>query len=109
MKNYVQAGDMLTVTAPASVSAGQLIRIQGLVGVAANHTANGAAAVMKTEGVFDLAKGTGASTSLAVGDLVYVSATAANVSSSATSNALVGTVVAAAANADTTVRVKLTG
>ena len=107
MRNYVQPGDMLTVAAPASVSSGQLVRIQGLVGVASGHAANGAAVVIKTEGVFDLAKGTGASTSLAVGDLVYVSATGANVSSSATSNALVGTVVAAAANADTTVRVKL--
>jgi predicted RecA/RadA family phage recombinase len=108
MRNYVYTGDAIEVTAPATVSAGQLVKLgTALMGVACADAASAAAVVIARRGVFDLSKANGSSTSLAVGDLVYVSATAANVTTSASSNTLVGTVIAAASNTDTTVRVAL--
>lgn len=105
MKTYVQPGDVIDMTPAANVAAGALIRAGNLVGVAVADIASGVEGAARRSGVVDVPKVSGNSTSMAVGDLVYVSQTNAGVTSSSTSNALVGTVVRAAANADTTVRV----
>jgi len=106
MKNFVQRGDALAVTAPSGgVVSGQPVLIGSLFGVAAYSAAAGAPAEIVTLGVFDLPKA--ASVTFAVGDKVYFDATANNLTSVTTSNTYVGVATAAAASSDATVRVRL--
>ena len=51
MKNYIQPGDMLTVTAPANVASGAGVLIGSIFGVAANAALSGASMEMAVEGV----------------------------------------------------------
>lgn len=106
--NYVQDGDRILVTAPSGgVVRGKVVVISNLYGVALDNAVSGANVVLKTNGVFDVTKISGASTSFAVGANVHWDTTNAQATVSATSNTKVGVAVAAAANADTTVRVLL--
>ena len=56
MKNFVQPGKTVTVTAPAIVTSGQLVVVGSLVGVAACDAASGADVEIAAEGVFTLPK-----------------------------------------------------
>lgn len=56
MKNYVQKGENLTLTAPYAVASGAGVKIGSIFGCAAGAAANGATVDVVTEGVFDLAK-----------------------------------------------------
>jgi len=56
MKNYIQPGETVTVTAPADVTSGTLVVVGSLVGVAAFDAASGADVEVDTEGVFSLPK-----------------------------------------------------
>lgn len=56
MKNYIQPGKTVTVTAPATVTSGQLVVVGSLIGVAAYDAAPGAEVEIDTEGVFTLPK-----------------------------------------------------
>jgi predicted RecA/RadA family phage recombinase len=56
MKNYIQTGDTLTVTAPADVSSGDLVVVGSIIGVAAYDAASGADVEVDTDGVFELPK-----------------------------------------------------
>ena len=57
MKNFVQPGDVISVTAPASASAGAGVLVGSIFGVAVNTALSGAAVEIATRGVFDLTKG----------------------------------------------------
>lgn len=106
MKNYINSGDAVSVTAAANVAAGKVVVVGlNLFGVALTSAATNETVALQTRGLFDLDKTTGASTSFAAGALVYWDATNALCTVSATSNTKVGCAVQAAANADTTVRV----
>jgi len=108
MKNYVSPGELVPIVAPATVAAGRPVQVATVfLGIAQEAADNGAEMVVARKGMFDLAKATGASTSVALGALVYSSGSNAVVSTSATSNALVGICMRAASNTDTTVRVAL--
>jgi predicted RecA/RadA family phage recombinase len=107
MKNYVQPGDTLTVTAPYALTSGDGCKVgAALFGVAANDALiNATDAEIKTEGVFDLPNGTGV---IAAGALVYWDDGDKDVTTTAGGNLLIGVAVVAAASGDATVRVKLT-
>jgi predicted RecA/RadA family phage recombinase len=60
MKNFVQSGRMLTLTAPSGgVSSGAGVLSGSIFGVAAFDAAEGAEVEVATEGVFELPKTTG--------------------------------------------------
>lgn len=109
MKNYVQAGKTLTLTAPYAVSSGGGALVGSIFGVAAGDVANGAEGEFQVEGVFDLDRTTGASTAWSVGDLIYWDNTAKKTTKTLTGNKLIGVAVKAAADGDATGRVRLNG
>jgi predicted RecA/RadA family phage recombinase len=106
VKNFVQPGQYgLTVTAPAGgVTAGQLVIVKALVGVAATTAAAGAQVEIATEGVYDLAKN--APDTFNPGDVAKVAVGSNIVAVAGTLG--IGWVTQAAASGATTVRVKLT-
>ena len=106
MKNYIQEGDTLVVTAPAGgVTSGQLVLAGTTPGVAQNDAAASAEVVLRTEGVFELPKVAG--TAIGVGVKVYYDAIAKNITLTSAGNTPVGNAWADAAAADTTVKVSL--
>jgi predicted RecA/RadA family phage recombinase len=96
MKNFVQAGDAIDITAPAALTAGQGLLLGDIFGVVAADAASGAPAVLNTEGVFTLRKATG---TINAGVRVYWDDTAKRVTTTATSNRCIGWHVGLAANA----------
>lgn len=108
MKNYVQPGDTVTVTAPYALQPGDGALVGVLFGVACGAYANGAVdAELRTEGVFDL---TALSTDTASGTAfvaAYWDNTNKRITVSSAGNTKVGVIVAAKANGATTARVRL--
>ena len=107
MKNYVDSGDTVTVTAPAAVASGEGILIGSMFGVAQNAAESGASLVIVTKGVFDLTKV--GSQAWTVGVKVYWDAGNKRCTTVATSNTLIGVATeAVGSGADaTTGRVRL--
>lgn len=109
MRNYVQAGDNITVTAAAAATSGQGVLVGNLFGIAAGDAAIGEALDLVTVGVFAMPK---VSTDvLAVGDAVYWDDTAKLVTADDASgaNAEIGLAVTAAGNPSGSVNVRLNG
>ncbi len=107
MKNFIQKGDVVTLVAPYNVLSGQGVLVGKLFGVATNDAANGMAVEVKLNGVVDLAAlntDTGS-----VGTPLYWDNTAKRLTTVATNNTLVGCLLAAKGNGDTTARVRLNG
>ena len=74
MKNFIYAGDVCTLTAPAAVTSGSGVLFGSLFGVAQKDLASGEDGPFLVEGVIDLPKlGTQA---WALGDAVYWNGTA---------------------------------
>lgn len=111
MKNYIQPGDTLTITnsSGAVVLSGRGILIGATVAIAAGDIANGATGSAMVRGVFSHAKGTAAGSGGAQGANVYWDNAAKNFTAVATGNTLAGYFARAAADADTSCEVKLTG
>ena len=108
MKNFVQHGDMVTITASAAIKSGALVRVNSLVGVAAQDGASGDKVEIKTAGVFDLPKTSAQAWS--VGNPIYaISGTGVLTNVPGTGNYLVGVAVADAANPSAVGRVRLNG
>lgn len=106
MKNQVQDGDVITVTAPYTVTSGQGCQVgAALFGIASGDAASGATLELQVEGVYDV---TALSTdTAAVGDLLYWDNTNKRLTTTATNNLKVGVAVAAKAAAATTARILL--
>lgn len=68
MKNYVQPGNVLTLTMPYDRTSGQAVLVGDTFGVATATAASGAACEVITDGVFDLTKV--GSQAWSVGDIV---------------------------------------
>lgn len=103
MKNYVQKGKTLTITAPAAVASGQLVVVGSIVGVAAFDAGLGADVEVVTQGVFELPK---ISTDvIAQGDKLYWDAGQSKLTKTAGtgSKPMVGVATAEAGNGVTTV------
>lgn len=107
MRNFVQPGHAVTVTAPRNVVSGEGVLIDRLFGVAGTDAASGADLVLHCEGVYDLPKST--SQAFTLGSRVYWDATAEQCTSTSESNFLVGVCVEAAGSAAPELRVRLSG
>ena len=104
--NYIQEGDVLTLTPGAAVVAGVGYQFgTGLFGIAINDVASGAAGAFAIEGVWEIAKTS--ALAIAVGDRVFWDATNKVVNKTSTAQQCVGIAVEAAANPSATVKVKL--
>ena len=105
---FVHDGHAIDYTPGSAVAAGDVI-VQGeLVGVTRSPIAAGALGSLAVDGVFDFAKATGGGTAISSGANVYWDDTNNVATTTATGNKLIGKCVRAAADADTTVRVRMT-
>ena len=95
MKNYVQPGNAITLTAPYAVSSGEGLLVGSIFGVAAGTAALGETVEAALTGVYDLKKV--ASQAWAAGDKVYWDNTAKEATKITTSNTLIGVAVVAVA------------
>jgi predicted RecA/RadA family phage recombinase len=69
MKNYVDTGKTVTVTAPAEVESGDIVEVGALCGVAVNPAESGADVVINTTGIYTLPKD---SSDIKAGDVLVV-------------------------------------
>lgn len=108
MKNFIQTGDVVPVTAPAGgVVSGNGVIIGSLFGVADHSAAEGAPVQLATRGVFDLPKTSAQAWTL--GAKVYWDAGNGVATTTASGNSLIGVALAAAANPSAVGSVRLNG
>ena len=69
MKNFVQAGSAITITAPGAIASGSGVLIGSLFGVASGSASVGEDVVINTTGVYELPKES--TDAISVGDVVY--------------------------------------
>lgn len=110
MKNFIQAGDTVTVAAPAAVVSGDFVQVGRVRGIAVTSAASGALVELKTTGVFDIPK-TASEAFATVGLPVYCVLSGDGVktvtTASGTSNVLVGINLATSGAVTGSLRVKL--
>ena len=109
MKNYVQPGNTITLTAPYAVAAGDGLLVGSIFGVASGTAALGESVETALTGVFDITKiGSQAWTA---GARIYWDDTNKRATNVATSNTLIGVATEAVAGGagDTIGRVRLNG
>lgn len=104
MKNLVQEGDILELTAPYVRSSGEGALVGSLFGVALVDVASGSTANFALKGVFDLTK---AAEAVTEGQAIYWDNTNKVVTVTATANTLIGAATRAAAIGDATARVRI--
>lgn len=106
---FVQDGDRIDYTPASAVAAGAVVVQADLVGVAKTPIAANAAGALAVTGVFEVPKATGTGSAIAAGATVYwdVADQQAKTDSESGANKLLGKTVKAAADADATVRVRL--
>ena len=109
MKNYIQEGDILPLTAPYAVSSGGGVLVGATFGVAVNDVANGAVGAFRVEGVFSLPKSTAASSGGSQGARAYWIAASKVVTAASSGNTLIGVFAKTCADADATAEVRLNG
>lgn len=108
MKNFIQNGIMISVTAPAGgVTSGQGVIAGNIFGIAAKTAAEGESVEIATTGVYDLPKAPSAV--IAFGARVSWDDTGKQIVLPDTSMYPVGTAVLAAGNGVTILRVRLDG
>lgn len=106
MKNFVQLGDILTLTAPYAVSSGGGALIgTNIFGVAVKDLANGASGEFRVSGVFDI---TALSTDTgSAGTVWYWDNTNKRLTTTSAGNTKVGVGLGTKSSGDTTARVRL--
>jgi len=109
MKNYVQPGNTIPLTAPYDVASGDGLVVGAIFGVASGDAVNGQPVEAVLVGVFDLKKA--ASQAWTVGDKIYWDNTNKETTSVATGNTLIGVAIDAVGNGagETVGRVRLNG
>jgi predicted RecA/RadA family phage recombinase len=107
MKNYVQPGNTITLTAPYDVASGDGLLVGAIFGVATGAAVSGDPIEAALVGVFDLTKA--GSQAWAVGDKIYWDDTAKEATKTVTSNTLIGVATDAVGNGvgETVGRVRL--
>lgn len=106
MKNYIQPGAVMTITAPAGGTVSGRPFVSGsLVGVADITAAEGEDSTISTEGIYELAKTSAQAWTL--GAKVYWDAVNLLVTTTASGNSLIGVAAAIAANPSATGLVKI--
>lgn len=106
--NYIQAGDVLTIAAPADVMSGAGVLVGDIFGIAMGDALSGADVEVKTTGVFEHAK-TSAQAWATVGLQIYWDDSGKVFTTTASTNKFVGVNVATAANPSDTGIVRLNG
>jgi len=104
---YVAEGNMVDYTPDSAVAAGDVVVQNNLVGVALSAIAAAALGALCVDGIFDFPKSSGTSTGIAAGKTVYWDAENSVMTETSEGNTLAGKCVKAAADDDTTVRVRL--
>lgn len=108
MKNFIQPGDIVTVTAPADAASGTGVKVGVLFGVAVRNAVSGEPIDIQTTGVVEIAK-TSAQV-WAEGEAIYWNNTTKLATKATTAgNLLIGAAVAAAVNPSSTGTVRLNG
>ncbi len=107
MKNYVQPGNTITLTAPYAVVSGEGLLVGSIFGVAAGTAASGEPVETALVGVFDLTKV--GSQAWTVGAKVYWDDTNKRTTTVSTDNTAIGVAIEAVASgaSDTIGRVRL--
>lgn len=105
MKNFIQKGDVLTLTPSAAVASGVGFLFGTLFGVATTDTAINAPGEFRVRGVVEIGKTS--ALAIAVGARVFWDATNKVVNTTATAQQCVGIAVEAAANPSATVKILL--
>lgn len=108
MKNYVQPGDNLTVTAPADTASGAGVKVGVLFGVASHDALSGEPLVIATRGVYELPK-TSAQAWTEGAAIYFIPGTGLCTTATTTGNLLIGVAAAVAANPSATGLVRLNG
>ena len=104
---FVQEGRAIDYTPIAAVAAGEVVVQVDLVGVARTPIAAGAPGSLAVSGVVDFPKATTAGSGIAAGTKAYWDATAKVATATAEGHTYLGKTTRAAADADATVRVRL--
>jgi predicted RecA/RadA family phage recombinase len=104
MKNIVQTGNVVTVTAPYALSSGGGCLVGGLFGVATSDALISASVEIATVGVFDIAKTS--ALAITAGDVLYWD-DSAKVLNKTSTGVQVAVALADAANPSSTVRARL--
>lgn len=99
---YVQLGDSIDYTPSAAVSAGDVVVFGTIIGIAKLDIAANTLGALAVDGVFSIAKGTGAITA---GAAVYWDSTNKVITTTSNNNTVAGVAVAAAASDSDTVLV----
>lgn len=103
MASYVQKGDIIDYTAASNIAAGDVVVIGTLVGVATQAIASGAVGAVTIDGVVDVPVATGATAAVGAEIKWYATSGVAH----ASTGVAMGYLVAARAELDTSVKVKL--
>ncbi|MDS9467345.1 DUF2190 family protein [Paracoccus sp. MBLB3053] len=106
-KNYLQAGEFVTVLAPAALASGDPVLVGAIFGVVQFDADSGDEVELARRGIFDLPKTTGQAWTAGV--KVYWDATNSLVTTTASGNTLIGAATAARVAGDTTGTVLLDG
>ena len=107
MATFVHEGKSIDYTPTSAVTAGDVIVLGTLVGVAPRSIEANKLGALQVEGVFDFPKATGSSSAISAGDKVYWDAAEEVATKTSSSNTYLGKAVADAAATAAEVRVKL--
>lgn len=109
MKNYIQPGNTITLTAPYDVASGDGLLVGAMFGIATGAAASGDPIEAALVGVFDLKKV--GSQAWDIGDKVYWDDTSKRATKTATDNTLIGAAIEAVGSGagETVGRVRLNG
>lgn len=107
MKNWVQEGKTVTVTAPYDVDAGDGVLVGTMFGVAAFDSDSSGEAEIVTKGVFSMAKVS--AQAWTVGAAIYWDDSAKNCTTTSGGNTKIGVATEVAANPSSTGKVRLNG
>ena len=107
MKNYISEGEVITITAGATITSGSGVLVGSMVGVAVKDAVSGDKLAVKLKGVYELPKTS--PDNIAVGAAVYWNNTAKEITSTSAGNTLAGNAMEAAGAATTKILVKLLG
>ncbi|WP_288943970.1 DUF2190 family protein [uncultured Roseovarius sp.] len=105
MRNYIQPGNAITVTAEAAAQSGDGVIVGNLFGIASGDAEIGDSLVLATTGVFELPKA--ATDDMVVGAKVYWNTSNGEATVTASGNTLIGHAVEAAGNPSSAVKVRL--
>lgn len=105
MQNFVQSGDVISVSAPYQVASGQCAKVGTLFGIAATDAAAGAPVELVRKGVYDISAVSNEASNQ--GAKMYWDAIARKVTTVAPDNALVGCLAVGKNVGDLTARVLL--